>query len=94
MIYDASERQRDVTLGLNGNQYLTIVLKDGADPSQLREQFVSSLADSPMRVDGKRLIVGYDPANGVATADYYERVDDSHFRVAPSLTWTPPVTQL
>jgi hypothetical protein len=88
---DASTRLTDVTFGLGSSGYLTVVLRNDCEPVRLREQFVAAIASSPMRVSGKRLIIGYDPANRVATADYYERVDSRHFRAAPSLTWTPAI---
>ena len=93
LIRDCAERPRDVTAGFDGNRYLTILLGKGADPDQLRAWFIQGLTHSPNRLFGKRLFIGYDPASGAATAEYYERVDDRHFRVPPALTWSSSITR-
>jgi hypothetical protein len=87
-----TDKPRDFTLGLEGGGALTVLIMPGTDPAMLLEAFISGLASSPNKPVGKRLFIGYDPASGIAQAQYRQRVDDRYFFVPPALTWISSLT--
>lgn len=84
----AAKRQTDFTVsGGDGAWAITVVLHANADPADVKDVFVLGISHGGGPQIKKRLIIGYDPARGEASAEYYEKVNDRYFRVPPALLW-------
>lgn len=87
-IATANKLPTDFTVsGEDGAWAITLVLHANQDPAAIREIFMQGISHAGGPQIKKRLIIGYDPARGLASAEYYERVIDRYYRVPPALFW-------
>ncbi len=84
----ANARPTDFTVtGGDGAWAITVVLNANHDSIGSRDTFLHGISHAGGPQIKKRLIIGYDPAKGEASAEYYEKVTDRYYRVPPALFW-------